>query len=288
MASKQFYLMGLALLPLTASLVVLMAGGVGQGVWLMHGLSMALAAALALSGPLLRRVASQQGLAVAIMVLTLLGLAVPLAGSADGPERWLLLGPVRLYLAPLLLPAFLAACAVFARAGDRQETAARVALVGAGLALAAQPDASQVLALLAGAAVLCTRFRSGPWRTGGTLLGLALLTLWAFLRPDPLQPVPHVEGVFALALSQSLPAGLLVIGCALAWLAGLCRQAVKGPGPFWLAGVAAYYGVLYACSVAGLTPAPLIGFGAGPVLGFGLLTAVAGALEVEKQNEGKS
>ncbi|MFL5555974.1 MAG: hypothetical protein ACJ78D_09285 [Gemmatimonadaceae bacterium] len=39
--------------------------------------------------------------------------------------------------------------------------------------------------------------------------------------------------------------------------------------------VAVYYAVLYACSVAGLTPAPLIGYGAGPLLGFGLMVAAA-------------
>jgi hypothetical protein len=42
----------------------------------------------------------------------------------------------------------------------------------------------------------------------------------------------------------------------------------------WLSAVAAYYAVLFACSVAGLTPAPLIGYGAGPLLGFGLMVAV--------------
>jgi len=37
--------------------------------------------------------------------------------------------------------------------------------------------------------------------------------------------------------------------------------------------------VLFACSVAGLTPAPLIGYGAGPLLGFGLMVATASALD---------
>jgi hypothetical protein len=39
--------------------------------------------------------------------------------------------------------------------------------------------------------------------------------------------------------------------------------------------VASYYAVLFLCSVAGLTPAPLIGYGAGPLLGFGLMVAMS-------------
>ena len=52
-------------------------------------------------------------------------------------------------------------------------------------------------------------------------------------------------------------------------------SALSGGQP-WLSAVAAYHAVLFACSIAGLTPAPLIGYGAGPLLGFGLMVAVAG------------
>jgi hypothetical protein len=84
--------------------------------------------------------------------------------------------------------------------------------------------------------------------------------------------VAHVEGVFALAFAHSLPAGLAVAAAALAFLAGLALLARRGPR--WLLAVAVYYAALYACSLAGMTPAPLIGYGAGPVLGYGLLIAV--------------
>lgn len=100
----------------------------------------------------------------------------------------------------------------------------------------------------------------------------ALATVWAFLRPDPLEPVAHVEGVFALAFAHSLPAGLAVAAAAPAFLAGLVFLARRGPP--WLLAVVVYYAALYACSLGGLTPAPLIGYGAGPMLGYGLLIAV--------------
>ncbi|MFL5611343.1 MAG: hypothetical protein ACJ78G_11570 [Gemmatimonadaceae bacterium] len=88
-----------------------------------------------------------------------------------------------------------------------------------------------------------------------------------------MQPVAHVEGVFALALGHSLFAGAAVIASAATLVVGLHVNSSRGRT--WLSVVAVYYAVLYACSVAGLTPAPLIGYGAGPLLGFGLMVAAA-------------
>jgi hypothetical protein len=93
--------------------------------------------------------------------------------------------------------------------------------------------------------------------------------------------VPYVEGVFALAFGHSLLAGLAVSASAIALVLGLIRGSLRGA--FWLSAVAAYYAVLFACSMAGLTPAPLIGYGAGPFLGFGLLVAVSRWVEAEMQ-----
>jgi hypothetical protein len=42
--------------------------------------------------------------------------------------------------------------------------------------------------------------------------------------------------------------------------------------------VPVYYAVLYLASVLGWTPAPLLGFGCGPVLGYGLMVGVVAAL----------
>jgi len=113
------------------------------------------------------------------------------------------------------------------------------------------------------------------WTAALTVAVMALITAWAFTRPDPLLPVPWVEGVFALALGHSAMAGIVVIACAVAFIASLALASSRGPR--WIGAVAAYYAVLFACSIAGLTPAPLIGFGAGPLLGFGLLVATAGS-----------
>lgn len=95
----------------------------------------------------------------------------------------------------------------------------------------------------------------------------------AFRAPDQLEPVVYVELVFSLALSHSIIAGVGVIATAIALLLGLQICSLKERAG--LSGVAGYYAVLFTCSIFGKTPAPLIGYGAGPILGFGLMVAVA-------------
>jgi cell division protein FtsW (lipid II flippase) len=262
-----------------ASMAVLTFGAVGRSAWIIQVLAISLACALAFLGAQLSRRANARFPAAPIIVFTLLGIAIPLLGQAPGPERWASMGPINLYMAPALLPSFLLACSAWITRGGRSQHFAFTAVVAASVLLAAQPDASQALALLAASAVAVARSPSRSPVSVVALVLAALATAWAFSQPDPLQPVAHVEGVFALALAHSLFAGAAVIASAAALVVGLH---VSSPGGrTWLSAVAVYYAVLFACSVAGLTPAPLIGYGAGPWLGFGLMVAVASALDAE-------
>jgi hypothetical protein len=77
-----------------------------------------------------------------------------------------------------------------------------------------------------------------------------------------------------LALGHSLLAGIAVIASAAALIFGLCFQSISSSQG--LSAVAAYYMVLFVCSTAGMTPAPLVGYGAGPILGFGLMVGLLG------------
>ena len=260
----------IALPALAAGFAILEIAGLGTPIRSLHAASIALAAVIAVIGAVVGRFARGRRSAFAIVALALIGLAATLAEPASGPQRWVSFGFLGLYMAPLLLPALLVAIAALSRDGVGPPAA--FAAIVASLLLALQPDASQLLALCAAlATLLVVRGARGAW-AWAALAVPALATVWAFLRPDPLEPVAHVEGVFALAFAHSLPAGLAVAAAALAFLAGLALLARRGPR--WLLAVAVYYAALYACSLAGLTPAPLIGYGAGPVLGYGLLIAV--------------
>jgi len=267
---------------IVGSFIVLALAAVGRDVWITHLLAIFLACCLALAGSHMSKLGNRQIAAFAIVILTLIGLATPLLGGSSGPERWISVGPLRLYVAPLLLPSFIAACSVFVGKDGKHQMIALAAVLGAALLLALQPDASQVLGLLVASAVVIVQCRLGVFWLGVVVFPFALVTIWAFSLPDPLAPVLYVEEVFALALGHSLFAGVVIIASATALIVGLLIQSISGS--FWLSAVAAYYSVLFVCSTAGITPAPLVGYGAGPILGYGLMVGLLGWFEQQNRH----
>ncbi|EKE80647.1 hypothetical protein A10D4_11831 [Idiomarina xiamenensis 10-D-4] len=245
-----------------------------------HLLAIFLACCLALVGRYISKWGNRQLSAFVIVILTLIGLATPLLADSAEPKRWMSIGSLRLYVAPLLLPSFIAACAMFSDKNGKRQMLSLTAVLGAALLLTLQPDASQVLALLVAAMVIAVQCRLGVIRLAIVALPAICLALWAFSLPDPLAPVPHVEEVFALALGHSLWTGIAIIVCAIVLIVGLWMLSVNGP--HWLSAIAAYYAVLFLCSTVGITPAPLIGYGAGPILGFGLMLGLLQLLERPK------
>ncbi|QDH70760.1 hypothetical protein [Marilutibacter alkalisoli] len=260
--------------PIVGSFIVLALAAMGWSVWITHLLAIFLACCLGLAGSHMSKLGNHQNMAFIVVILTLIGLAIPLFGDSTGPERWIPAGPLRLYVAPLLLPSFIAACSVFITKDGKHQIMSLAAVLAAAFLLALQPDASQVLGLLVASAVVIVRYRLGILCFSAIVIPLALVTMWAFSLPDPLAPVPHVEEIFALALGHSLFAGVAIIASAIALIVGLWIQSVSGT--LWLSAVAAYYMVLFLCSTAGITPAPLVGYGAGPILGFGLMVGLLG------------
>ncbi len=199
-----------------------------------------------------------------IAAIPLAFLILPLLLSRDdGPRRWISGGGFRLYLAALLLPV---ALLLLERSLQKALWPLWIA-VGIGMALAAQPDASQVTAFSLSCLVLLwiTRERSvGAWLT---LLALAGCTVVAWRQPDPLHPVPYVEGVLEMARATGPLAligallALALLPSALIWQA----RATRRPG---LVAVAIYYLAISCFAYAQLTPMPLLGFGASPILGY--------------------
>lgn len=254
-----------------ASWLVLTSAGVGAGVLATQAIATVLMVIVGIAGSRLVRRLRADAVYLGALILTLGICAIPLLGSATGPERWLKLGPVNLYIAPVMLPLALVAFAHWSQVTSRRAVLALLLVIGIAAVLAIQPDVSQVVAFSAGVAViLSVSTRSGIERVAAltTSLGLCIA---AYLRPDPLQPVSYVEGVFRLALDHSVLAGTAVLLAAVAFIAMLfvrLREIHIGLGS-----IAMYYLVLFVCSGFGLTPAPLIGFGAGPLLGYGLMIA---------------
>lgn len=257
----------LAALPaLVAGWLVLFIANVEIGVWAIQAVATLLLVSLVYLGDSLPGGIGKGQFPLVCIVGAATLCALPLVFPGNGPKRWVNLGPVRFYVAAIVLPL---ALAVSGRLFQGKSKDGMAALAAVGLILALQPDFSQVLAFSAG--LLLILFNSPV----SAMVRVALAVLLgaacglAYAQPDPLKPVPYVEGIFALAFRHSIFSGVVVLACAVAFL-GLLARGLRTVNPGFL-GIPVYYAILYGCSAAGMTPAPLIGFGAGPLLGFGLL-----------------
>jgi asparagine N-glycosylation enzyme membrane subunit Stt3 len=106
---------------------------------------------------------------------------------------------------------------------------------------------------------------------------VALAVAAAFARPDPLAPVPEVEGVLGLAWAWS-PIAAAVAVALLAATALYPLRLARRRHPFTPAlALAAIYAVQALAPAFGAFPVPLVGIGMSPILGFWL---GAGALAV--------
>lgn len=262
----------LALLPaILANGLILYIAGVGIQVMLIQAVALLLLLGIALLGSrLFRRITTQRGW-FGVMLVAVLVCCISFITATEGPDRWLRVGPVSLYIAPVVLPLALVAIAGLVQHRDAL-FGGLGGLVLMAFVLALQPDLSQVIALFVGVVVCCLALRVNGAVVAGmaALLGLAVLV--AALKPDPLKPVPYVEGVFALGFEHSAIVGILILSGAILFLVLLTKQlwAINSG----LIGVVVYYASLFVLSAFGLTPAPFIGFGAGPIIGYGLIVAV--------------
>ena len=234
---------------------------VPAAVWLRNLAAWALGAVAAVALGFRARV----GWLPAVLVAAPAVLAAALLGEGlSGVHRWIEAGPLRLNAAMLVLPMLVVSLACARGAWCWAAAGCALAL------LVAQPDASQATALAVAAAWVALR-GAGPARGARAALavGCAALGGMAWLRPDPLAPVPEVEGIVGLAAQASpLLAGAALVLLAAAALAPgfVARRAEPGPR---LAGAALSIclGVWALAPFLGAFPVPFLGVGPGPILG---------------------
>jgi cell division protein FtsW (lipid II flippase) len=204
--------------------------------------------------------------------LSFLLLAATLIGSGvEGVRRWIPIGPLQLHGAALALPALLPALGAVLRQGGRRGANWLVPSIGIcamGL-LVLQPDASQATAF--GVAMVTLLLQRNHQRPSSPVVSAVVLVLaalsWAM--PDPLLPVPHVEGIVELSAQHGLPwlvASLVALGMLPLPFLLAARESV-GRRPENLS-LAAYFGILCVAPVFGAYPVPLLGFGPSPVVGY--------------------
>ena len=219
---------------------------------------------------------SQKSIALKVRPWLLMSMAVllcaPILSTSSAPHRWLGFFGFRLYIAPVVLPIFLL---IWYRTFSGDKTTASLSIIAAlviGMGLYVQLDAAQLTAFaIATVPLIWISDKSLLMRLlpVAVLLGAAAAS-WNI--PDPLTPVPYVEGVFILAarlsnwalLSAVIAVALPVL--SLAWFAYRMRSL----GVF---SVSLYFTALFLLAPAQVTPVPLLGFGAGPILGYFLMVS---------------
>lgn len=199
-------------------------------------------------------------------VLTLAALAATLlAPGVEGVHRWVPLGPVRLHAAAVLLPLLLVALQYLSQA--RGWWISTGVAVGVAMVLLLQPDAAQATAFAAGCLVLLLPLaRRDPLRLAGMLV-LPVLAGLAWLRKDPLAPVPHAEGIVGLAA-----------GLGAGWAVAAVVSLLLLPLPFFHAGrtgkhaglaLGTYVAItVLAAFLTGNFPIPIMGYGVSPIIGY--------------------
>lgn len=203
--------------------------------------------------------AGRRGRQVAVLALLAILFAPLLTGpEANGITRWLPLGPFTFHSGALAFPAL----AVLA-AQDRDY--APPMLLAALLAASLQPDAAFGFAVVFAAVGL--HDASKDWRVGLTFMIGFFASLVMALRGE-LPAQPYVERIID-DLVRHTP--LAALGLFVALVAGFALMAYSAPyerrSRFALAG--SFFGF----SIAGILsnyPSVLIGYGAAPILGYGL------------------
>ena len=228
-----------------------------------------------LSAPIIL-VGRRRGVSIAIVSIAIVALAASLiAPGQSGVHRWLDLGPLNINVAALLLPVAIIALSSLALAPAT--LLAAIAAIGA--LLVAQPDASQATAFLVAASlILLGRTMSKALLILGLLMTCGLAVA-AWLRPDPLQPVPEAEGIFGLIADISMPLAIAAgLALALTCLVPLRKlRSGSESGRRAATALTIYFFIIVIMPFLGAYPVPLVGVGMSfPVgfwLGIGLLCA---------------
>ncbi|PZT92392.1 MAG: hypothetical protein DI637_00895 [Citromicrobium sp.] len=255
---------GLALaalaIPVMVGIAFQLSAGAPPSYALTNGLALVCAEALVLT---LRISMDSRRARVALWLGTML-LFVPLATgpSINGIARWLPIGPVTLHAGMLTIPAIAVLSAHTGRAGI-------AAMLVALFAALVQPDAGSGMAIC-GAAIGLYVARP-DWKSGSIAFLAFGASLSMFLRGE-LPPQRFVERILVDAAAHSVWHALAIM---LAMVAAVCLLALPGDGTrsarYALAGSFAGFSI---AALVSHYPYPLIGFGAAPILGYGVALAM--------------
>jgi len=220
-------------------------------------LGIPLAIGLASRKPIRTTRAANGVLAVALCILA----STLLFPDIEGVRRWLLFGPIRLNASQFLAPLLIWICSLML---DRRTIFPAISIL---LLHYFQPDAGQATALALSLCVLSFSISGVAfyWRALSALGALAVAS-FTWRQPDPLEAIPHVEGILHLATSEG-PAMILMSVCAGLLLFLPPIQTFRAQTRVSLAMIT-YWATAFLVTELGNFPVPIFGAGAASVLGW--------------------
>lgn len=256
------------LLPLALGVIIMRGANVPTGAWLLN----VTAAGIGLSIAMMSVMLAPIGVRIRRLLpwLVLIGLAILgttlLADDTEGVSRWLSVGPVRVHAGAIVLPVLLVALL------HAPWTQAAIAAITVQVVLLLQPDAAQAAAFCT-AWIVIAAFRQETRATAVITVSILLAGATLF-RADPLEPVPHVEGIIGLGIDQAWGLG----AAALISLASLPLALVLFPERRVGIVLATYTALLLIAAGLGNHPVPVLGYGVSPILGYYGAVSLAGLL----------
>lgn len=179
----------------------------------------------------------------------------------EGVNRWMVFGPIRINVSQLLAPLFLWICGVM---WDRRTTFPAISIL---LIHYFQPDAGQATALALGLSVLFFSLSGVAfyWRALSALGALAIASL-SWRQPDPLEAIPHVEGILHLTASEQV--AMIPISILAGLLLFLPPIQTFRSRPRLSFAMIIYWVAAFTVTELGNFPVPVFGAGAASVLGW--------------------
>lgn len=188
-----------------------------------------------------------------------------LDSGLEGVHRWVSIGPIRFYIASIVLPILIMGLWRILKTTNWWIPA--IISIGVSLLLASQPDASQTTAfIIPMAIILFSKAKNNYFRYSVLgVLSLIIISTWIYL--DNLPPVAYVEDIVKMVSEMG------IVGLAF----GITSLVIL-PLPFILFPpqnskllsicLGIYFIVVLISTLFGNFPVPLMGYGISPILGY--------------------
>ncbi|SFN97837.1 cell division protein [Proteiniclasticum ruminis] len=198
-------------------------------------------------------------LAILLLLLTFLDVGL------EGVHRWVSIGPIRFYVASIVLPLLIIGLWKISKKSNWMTIT--IITMSVSILLALQPDASQTTAfMISMGIILFNKTSKSCYRLGVSgVFSIILILSWLYL--DSLPPVPYVEEIVKMVASMGVVWFVLgIISLAMLPLPFFLFPPQSAKLPSICIGV--YFIIILISTLFGNFPVPVMGYGISPIIGY--------------------